>query len=715
MYSNAGKQNSIMDLQRMQNTSNYMPSDSMNDLSAHQAIDSSVHSYGASSNIDSSSHMAYTAIAPANSPVVLSFENLVVKTLPKVLNNFLSTNVFGKPATPTVNLLNSVSGTITGGLWAIMGPSGSGKTTLLSALSLRLDLNRMTQSGEIRMNGKPYNKHLLKGMSGYVMQDDLLHANLTVEEVLWYAAALRMSKGSTTDDRKARVDDVLKTMGINYTRNVIVGDTRMKGISGGERKRVCIAMELLTKPPLLFLDEPTSGLDSATALSVCRTLKKLARRGECTVITTIHQPQTKIWEMMDNLIMLVGGEIAYQGLRAKAVDYYASLGYPCPDRSNPADHIMDVIAKRNKRDEPKEISSIAVAVEASKEISSIAVGDGIPLEPDSIDAIYLEEDDDDHKEAVHNAADDKAIAAFQHPPINLDFGIEKDDFTLRAVIPWINQFTILLIRCFIEWYRRWDVVVINASVATLLGCFVGYGPWNNIGFSQTGVAKYTPILFFCVIHQGVIASLQGCFSFPLERALMIRERSAGTYYVSAYFLAKSLADMVIQSIPPIIFSLVVYPNVGFKHYHDRFADFMLFNLLNALACISMTSFISCMCVTIERTTVVMACYMEIARLYSNFFMSPALMRTYPQWQWFSYVTHMKYAFIGLALNQYQGQEFYCKPGELKANKCPTTNGNQIISANDYDMYDKNGQIWQLILFIICARIAGYLCIRFIKT
>ena len=685
----------------MQNTSNYLPSESMTDLSSRQAFESS----------DSLNHLEYTAIAPENAPVVLSFENLVVKTLPKHATEFISTNILNKPPTPAVNLLKSVSGTITGGLWAIMGPSGSGKTTLLCALSLRLDLNRMTQSGEIRMNGKPYGTRLLKGMSGFVMQDDLLHAHLTVHEVLWYAAALRMSHGSTVADRKARVDDVLKTMGINYTRNVIVGDTRNKGISGGERKRVCIAMELLTKPSLLFLDEPTSGLDSATALSVCGTLKKLARRGECTVITTIHQPQTKIWEMMDNLLLLVAGEIVYQGLCSKAVDYYASLGYPCPDRSNPADHIMDVIAKRYKRDAPKTVDLKKGSKDTAT--SAVNVDGGIALQRV---VINLEDVDDDHKEKfVHNPADDMTIAPFQHPPINLDFGVEKDDFNMRTVVPWYFQFAILLLRCSQEWIRRWDVLLINACVAILVGCFVGYGPWNNIGTSQTSVAKYSPILFFCVIHQGVIASLQGCFSFPQERALIIRERSAGTYYVSAYFLAKSLADMVVQSIAPIIFALIVYPTIGFQQFHIRFGDFLAFNLLTALGCVSVTTFISCLCVTVERTTVIMACYLEIARLYCNFYMSPALMNEYPQWQWITNFSYLKYPYIGLVLNQLSDQKFYCTPEQLVNGICPITNGNQVIALNEYDTYDKNDQFWQYVLFIIVARFAGYLCIRFIKT
>ena len=225
------------------------------------------------------------------------------------------------------------------------------KTTLLCALSLRLDLNRMTQSGEIRMNGKPYGTRLLKGMSGFVMQDDLLHAHFTVQEVLWYAAALRMSHGSTVVDRKAHVDEVLNQL-----------------------------------------------------------------NSQC-------------------------------------------------------DHWRHPSRKRYKRDAPK-----TNLKKVSKEATNAEGGN--PLEPD---IIHLEADDDHKENVVHNPADSKTIAAFQHPPINLDFGVEKDDFTLRAVIPWFYQFSILLLRCSQEWVRRWDVLLINVCVATLVGCFAGYGPWKNRG------------------------------------------------------------------------------------------------------------------------------------------------------------------------------------------------------------------------------------------
>lgn len=179
----------------------------------------------------------YTPAAPDNSPTVLSFTGISVTTRTK----------------PEKVLLNNLSGAITGGFWAIMGASGGGKTTLLSTLSLRIDPKYMQVEGDIRLNGREYSRNVLKAMSAYVMQDDLLHAELTVQETLFYAAKLRMARGTTAEERTARIDYLLGLLGISHVREVIIGNTRRKGVSGGERKRVSIAMELLNKPKLLFL------------------------------------------------------------------------------------------------------------------------------------------------------------------------------------------------------------------------------------------------------------------------------------------------------------------------------------------------------------------------------------------------------------------------------------------------------------------------------
>jgi ABC-type multidrug transport system ATPase subunit len=162
-------------------------------------------------------------------------------------------------------LLQNASGMIQSRFLAIMGPSGSGKTTLMNVLARRMGGAKM--DGVSKINGIPYSNAELKTLSGYVMQDDLLNGNLTVQETLNFTADLRLPSNMTAEERKERVEEAIRKTGLERARNTIIGTPTIKGVSGGERKRVCVAMELLTHPRLLFLDEPTSGLDSVTAYS----------------------------------------------------------------------------------------------------------------------------------------------------------------------------------------------------------------------------------------------------------------------------------------------------------------------------------------------------------------------------------------------------------------------------------------------------------------
>ncbi|CAF3774074.1 unnamed protein product [Adineta steineri] len=235
---------------------------------------------------------------------------------------------------------------------SVMGPSGSGKSTLLNTLACRLDVNTITQ-GEMRLNGAPYNNAELKRIAGYVMQDDLLNGCLTVEETLMYTAELRLPRTFTNKQRRTRVEDVMIDMGLSHVRNVIIGTPMKKGISGGERKRLCVGMQLLNRPQLLFLDEPTSGLDSVTALDLLQTFHSLAhgktQEKAVTIVCSIHQPQSKIFNLFDSLILLKEGNIIYQGPRNQAMETYRAAGFPCPLYTNPADHLLDVITP-SKRD-----------------------------------------------------------------------------------------------------------------------------------------------------------------------------------------------------------------------------------------------------------------------------------------------------------------------------------------------------------------------------
>lgn len=155
-------------------------------------------------------------------------------------------------------LLDNLNGQISSGFTAIMGPSGSGKSTLLNTLACRMGQSASI-AGRMLLNGREYKIGDLKKMSGYVMQDDLLNAHLTVEETLKYTTRLKLEPSFTEEEVCSRVDEIIRQMGLDHVRSTVIGSSEKRGISGGERKRVCVGMELLTHPQLLFLDEPTSG------------------------------------------------------------------------------------------------------------------------------------------------------------------------------------------------------------------------------------------------------------------------------------------------------------------------------------------------------------------------------------------------------------------------------------------------------------------------
>jgi ABC transport system ATP-binding/permease protein len=199
----------------------------------------------------------------------------------------------------------------------LMGPAGAGKTTLITALN---GYSRPS-SGTVLINGQDLyrNYDQFRGHIGYVPQDDIMHADLTVGQALYYTARLRLPSDYRRADIKARVEQVITLLELDGTEEVIIGSPDKKGISGGQRKRVNLAMELLSDPPILFLDEPTSGLAATDALMVMKVLRKLADQGK-TIIITIHQPGREVFRKMDSLIIVSRdkhsanpGKVAYFG------------------------------------------------------------------------------------------------------------------------------------------------------------------------------------------------------------------------------------------------------------------------------------------------------------------------------------------------------------------------------------------------------------------
>ncbi|KAG0591013.1 hypothetical protein KC19_1G142700 [Ceratodon purpureus] len=243
----------------------------------------------------------------------------------------------GYPSRPI--LVNATGYAEPGSIMAIMGPSGSGKSTLLDALAGRLD-PVVTLTGDILLNGK-CKSSLSYGTAAYVTQEDVLIGTLTVRESVMYSATLRLPDTTTKHEKMEIVDTTIQEMGLSGCQHTRVGSFFVRGLSGGEKRRLSIALQILTRPRLLFLDEPTTGLDSAAAYFVVQTLRNLAKDGR-TVISSVHQPSSEVFALFDHLTLLSSGRTIYFGEAASASQFFAASNYPCPPMRNPSDHFLQI-------------------------------------------------------------------------------------------------------------------------------------------------------------------------------------------------------------------------------------------------------------------------------------------------------------------------------------------------------------------------------------
>mmetsp|Transcript_33278 Transcript_33278/g.79774 ORF Transcript_33278/g.79774 Transcript_33278/m.79774 type:complete len:1220 (+) Transcript_33278:117-3776(+) len=240
-------------------------------------------------------------------------------------------------------ILENVSGEFKAGrMCAILGPSGAGKTSLMNVLCGKASYAHV--SGSVRFNGVEGNYEDYKTVMGFVPQDDIVHEGLTVGEQIRFSADLRNPREMPASRRKLIYEDVLNVMQLSNIQNSIVGGLERRGISGGQRKRVSIGLELAADPTMLLLDEPTSGLDASSSLSIVHSLKKLTQLG-LTSVMVVHQPRWSLFSLFDDVLLLgKGGRVVYQGPAAGARRYFQQLGFESPDSENPADWIMDIIA-----------------------------------------------------------------------------------------------------------------------------------------------------------------------------------------------------------------------------------------------------------------------------------------------------------------------------------------------------------------------------------
>ncbi|KAH7010727.1 P-loop containing nucleoside triphosphate hydrolase protein [Macrophomina phaseolina] len=557
-----------------------------------------------------------------------------------------------------------------GSLTAIIGGSGSGKTTLLNVMANRMHGRRLNIEGDTLFNGHRVRGDL-SGISAYVMQTDVLQPTLTVRETLQYAADLRLPSSVSREERRRVVDEVILELGLKEAANTRIGNSVHKGCSGGEKRRTSIGVQLLANPSVLFLDEPTTGLDATSAFQLVRTLKTLASKGR-TIITTIHQPRSEIWNLFDNLVLLTRGHPAYSGAAADALPYFAALGFELPPFVNPAEHLIDVVAVDIRSPELEEASSARV--------------EGI-------------------KAAWTSHAQEK---------------FPRDDETQSSVLPLPSQASkvsraqlgrqirVLTARTWVTTIRDPMGMFGSFLEAIAMAIITGY-IFFQLAEDQSGIRSRQGALYIASSLQGYLILQFEVYRLTIDIELFDRERGEGVVSVPGFLISRRLARLFIEDFPvPLMFSLIFYFMAGFRTDGTQFMTFFAVILLEQYiaVCFAMT------CVAVSRTfagaSLVANMAYTLQSMACGYFIQSNTIPVYVRWtKWTAYCF---YAFGALAANEFTGHFYACPEAGGPSNPaCKQYTGAYIMESLGFP----SNWIWRPIIVLLAFVIAFYVGAGFI--
>nr|XP_018669244.1 ATP-binding cassette sub-family G member 2-like [Ciona intestinalis] len=550
-----------------------------------------------------------------------------------------------------------------------MGPTGSGKTSLLDVLAQRKDPKGLKE-GIVLLNGErpPVDFRL---MSGYVVQDDVVMGTLTVRENLAFSANLRLStKKFDAKARKLKVDDVIEQLGLQACADTPVGNEFVRGVSGGERKRVNIGMEMILDPPVLFLDEPTTGLDANTANSIVLLLYKLASGGR-NIIMSIHQPRYSIFSLFDRLGLLNKGNIVYRGVAKQAVHYFKDIGFSCPRFHNPADFFLDIVGgdvntarligrmNSESRDTEEGTSSPAEEGDRIRTVKASSNQISIAMEED-------EQEDNSGKlldsfRASSIAQDEeKALKTIKETFLSRTGGVGysfKDQILEETHYAngFFHQLKTVMGRTGLNLLRNPMTSFVQIIIMIIFGVLIGLIYFQSDTSFTSGIQNRAGCFFFLITTQ-VMSNLSALELFIANRAHFIHESASGYYRVSVYFIAQIFADLVPNRlIPNTFFSLIIYFMIGFQLKVEKFFFFILSLFITAI-CASSISFLVSASVRIFAIANILVALPYILMMLTGGFLANT--GSLLDWiEWIKYVSIFRYGTNALTVNEMSGLVF----------------------------------------------------------
>lgn len=509
-------------------------------------------------------------------------------------------------------------------LTCIVGGSGSGKTTLLNCLADRkFNKKAMFKSGTIKYNS---DDNMDNYRHAYVIQQDILTPTLTCFETLMYSAELKLPKLTSKEQRKTLVNEIILTLGLKECKNTLVGDRHYKGLSGGEKRRLSVALQLISNPSILFLDEPTTGLDNYNAYLLCKTFQQLAKRLNKTIIMSIHQPRADIFKLFDKVLILSRGKLCYGDSYDKIFGHFSSLGFIVPEiKVNPADYFVDItsIDTRTRLQEIESIKRVEIISSAWKvEMENLKKIDTFDLLTDE----KIEEN-----------------MLFQ------DVG--------RA--PFWREINILVRRNLKLQFRDpigWFSIVFEGLFLGLLCGWLFFKPGTSVaGMRSVEASLYTSCSLQCYLFL-LYEIYRLC---QLDMKIFDRERMENSVSVSGFLIARRISKFITEDFwIPLLFSLTTYFMYGLrldsaKYFWKYFAGCIIFHL-NTMAFATLSAALSR---DVSIATLIGNLNFTFQSMTNGLFVNAKQMPVYVRWC--KYVAYLWYSYGYLASNQFSNFQGDC--------------------------------------------------------
>lgn len=559
-------------------------------------------------------------------------------------------------------ILHEVNGRFPPGkLVAIMGPSGAGKSTLLDVLS---GYRISGVDGYVRVDGRVRDLDEFRRMSCYIQQDDRLQTLLTTWENMKIASDLKLGVDVSTAEKNKRIEEILRTIGLYESRNTLAGR-----LSGGQKKRLSIALELINNPLVMFLDEPTTGLDSSSCTQCVQLLKLLAAQGR-TIICTIHQPSASLFQLFDLVYVLTRGHCLYQGTTKNLVPFLESVGLPCPKYHNPADYAIELACGEYGEDK---IETMVAATENGKNIMWYEN----PLE----------------------------MNVPKYPSIRKGYSVNSSKNKSLQETSLGNQIKVLMHRGYIKTKRDQTMTHLRILVNILTGIMLGV-LFIEAGDDATRILDNYNLMFAILIHHMMSPMMLTILTFPSEINILIKEHFNRWYSLKAYYISLILVDIPVTVIGCALFSVIVYFMSDQPPEPDRFFMFFAISLLTVFVAQGFGLMIGAVCNVVNGTFVGPTLSVPIM-MFSGFGVAIKDLPYYMRWG--TYVSYLRYGIEGFIAAIY---------GDRPNLKCPDSvlychymYPNKFLREVDWT----GDQFWNdfsaLIAIVILSRAAAFLLLK----